>query len=305
MLIEDVTRRGLLLFVSMCVIWGIPYLLIRVAVGELSPATLVFLRTGVAALILMPIVLIRGGFGEIRRWWLPMVAFAAVEIGLPWFLLSSAEQRITSSLAGLLISGVPLVGTIIAPLFGNRDWIGRTGLIGLLIGLVGVGAIVGFDLRASDPLALVEIALVAVGYAIGPAILSKYLKGVPSVTVTGLSLTLCALAYAPLAIVQWPHTMPSVNVIGSVAVLAILCTALAFLLFFALIAEVGPVRATVITYFNPAVAALLGVVVLHENFTFGMAVGFALVLVGSTLATRKRSSARSPAPIAEPQLREA
>ena len=286
----------------MCVIWGIPYALIRVAVGELSPATLVFFRTGVAALILMPIVLTRGGLKGFGKWWLPVLAFAAVEIGIPWFMVSSAEVRITSSLAALLISGVPLVGVVIAPLFGNRDWIGRTGLIGLLVGLAGVGAIVGFDLGASDPLSLVEIALVAVAYAVGPAILLKYLQGVPSVTVTGLSLTVCALAYAPFAVAQWPHSVPSLDVIGSVAVLAVGCTALAFLLFFALIAEVGPVRATVITYFNPAVAAMLGVVALHENFTVGMGVGFGLVLLGSALATRKRASAPSP-PVAvqEPQ----
>jgi drug/metabolite transporter (DMT)-like permease len=300
-LIDKVTRRGLLLFVAMCVIWGIPYALIRVAVGELSPATLVFVRTGVAALILMPIVLARGGLQGITRWWLPVLAFAAVEIGIPWFLVSSAEQRITSSLAGLLISGVPLVGVVIAPMFGNRDGIGRTGVIGLLIGLAGVGAIVGFDLRASDPLSLVEIALVAVAYAIGPAILSRFLQGVPSMTVTGLALTVCALAYAPFGVAQWPHSMPSAGVIESVAVLAVLCTALAFLLFFALIAEVGPVRATVITYFNPAVAALLGVVALHENFTIGMGAGFVLVLIGSTLATRKRASAKSPAGLSERQ----
>jgi len=191
------------------------------------------------------------------------------------------------------------------PLVGNRDWIGRWGVAGLLIGLVGVAAIVGFDLRASDPSALIEMALVALGYAIGPAILSKYLTGVPSVSVIGLSLALCALAYAPLAAVQWPRTLPTLNVVASVAVLALLCTAFAFLLFFALIAEVGPVRATVITYFNPAVAALLGVVVLHENFTLGMGVGFALVLAGSIMATRRRSSPAPAARTAESQVSEA
>ena len=277
----------------MCVIWGVPYLLIRVAVGELAPATLVFVRTGVAALILLPIVFARGGIGGIGKRWLPLLAFAVAEIGIPWLLISSAEQRITSSLAGLLVSGVPLVGVIIAPIFGNRDRFSRSGVLGLLIGLAGVGAIVGFDLRASDPLALVEMGLVAVGYAVGPAILSKYLQGVPAVTVTGVALALCAIAYAPFGIAQAPHVLPGWNVIASVAVLAVICTAIAFMLFFALIAEVGPVRATVITYFNPAVAALLGVVVLHENFTVGMGVGFALVLLGSTLATRRPRRATS------------
>jgi drug/metabolite transporter (DMT)-like permease len=295
------TRRGLFLFIAMCVIWGIPYLLIRVAVGAhgVSPATLVFLRTGIAALILMPIVLARSGLRGLGKQWVPLLAFAAVEIAIPWFLLSSAEQRISSSLAGLLISGVPLVGTLIAPLFGNRDWIGATGVGGLLLGLVGVAAIVGFDLKASDPAALLEMAGVAITYAIGPAILSRYLTRVPSVSVIGIALTVCAIGYLPVALVQRPDFVPGLDVLASVAVLAVICTALAFLLFFALIAEVGPVRATVITYVNPAVAALLGVTVLHESFTAGMGIGFVLVLVGSTLATRRRAEATQPAPAAQ------
>jgi drug/metabolite transporter (DMT)-like permease len=233
--------------------------------------------------------------------WLPLVAFAAVEIGIPWLLLSSAEQRISSSLAGLLISAVPLVATLIAPLFGNRDWIGGTGVVGLLVGMAGVAAIVGFDLRASAPLALVEMGLVAISYAVGPAILSRFLTGVPSVSVIGISLMLCALVYAPVAIFQRPHAVPSVAVLAAVATLAVLCTAVAFLLFFALIAEVGPVRSTVITYVNPAVAAVLGVAVLHESFTLGMGLGFVLVIAGSVLATRRRAApAKVPEHLAEP-----
>ena len=295
------TRRGLILFAAMCVIWGIPYLLIRVAVGELSPATLVFLRTGVGALILMPVVIARGGLRGIGARWVPLVAFAAAEIGIPWLMLFTAEQKLSSSLAGLLISAVPLVATLIAPLFGNRDWIGATGVAGLVVGMVGVAAIVGFDLRASAPIALMEIGVVVIGYAVGPAILSRHLTGVPSVSVIGISLTLCALAYAPAAIVQWPHAVPSVSVLASVATLAVVCTAVAFLLFFALIAEIGPVRSTVITYINPAVAAVLGVTVLRESFTFGMALGFVLVIAGSVLATRRRSTpALATERVAEP-----
>jgi drug/metabolite transporter (DMT)-like permease len=289
-----VTRRGLVLFIAMSVIWGLPYLFIRIAVSELSPATLVFARTGVAALILMPIVLARGGVRGIGRRWLPLLAFAAAEIGIPWFFLSSAETRISSSLAGLLISAVPLVGTLIAPLFGNREGMGATGVVGLMVGLVGVAAIVGFDLRASDGTALVEMAVVAVAYAVGPAILSRYLTDVPSVSVIGISLTVNALVYAPIAALQWPHSIPGPSVLAAVVVLSVVCTALAFLLFFALIAEIGPVRATVITYINPAVAAVLGVTVLRESFTFGMAVGFILVIAGSVLATRRRTPAAAP-----------
>jgi len=296
------TRRGLLLFAAMCVIWGIPYLFIRVAVGELTPATLVFVRTGVAALILMPFVLRRGGLREIGHRWVPLIAFAAIEIAGPWFFLSSAEQHITSALAGLLVSAVPLVGVAVATALGNREHLELGSMTGFVIGLAGVALIVGFDLRASDGVALVQMALVVIGYAVAPAILARYLTGVPSVTVIGVALGLCALGYAPAALLQWPHSLPSLGVIGSVAVLAVVCTAIAFLLFFRLIAEIGPVRATVITYVNPAVAAILGVAVLRENLTVGMLFGFALVLAGSVLATRRRAPAEAfrRAPEAQP-----
>jgi len=292
----------------MCVIWGIPYLFIRVAVSELSPPTLVFFRTALGALILLPFALSRGGLGSVRGKWVPLLFFAAFEVALPWLLLSSAEQRISSALAGLLISAVPLVGVVIATVLGNRDYLRLSTLSGLVVGLAGVALIVGLDLRASDPISLLEMAGVAVGYALGPAILSRYLTSVPSVTVNGLSLAICAIAYAPVAALHWPQTVPSLAVIASIGVLAIVCTALAFLLFFALIAEIGPVRSTVITYVNPAVAAVLGVAVLHENFTLGMGLGFVLVLAGSILATRKAgapAAAEAAAAIPEPRREEA
>jgi drug/metabolite transporter (DMT)-like permease len=287
------TRRGLLLFVAMCLIWGIPYLFIRIAVSELAPVTLVFLRAAVAALVLMPIAVRRGGFRDLFDKWLPLVMFALVEIGIPWLSISTAEQHISSSLAGLLISAVPLVGVMIAPLFGNRERIGAVNLAGLLLGFVGVAAIVGLDLRATGWVPLVEVALVVVCYATGPAILSRYLSSLPAVSVNAAALTLCAVAYAPLAAFQWPRSIPSIDVLAAVAVLALVCSALAFVLFFALIAEIGPVRATVITYINPAVAAVAGILVLHENFTAGMGIGFILVLAGSALATR-RARQRQP-----------
>jgi drug/metabolite transporter (DMT)-like permease len=292
-----VTRRGLLLFVAMALIWGIPYLFIRIAVSELTPATLVFLRTGVAAVVLLPIAIRTGGIRALVEKWRPLVLFAAIEIGIPWLAISTAEQQITSSLAGLLVSAVPLIGVLIAPMFGNREKIGPINLGGLLLGLVGVAAIVGFDLRATGWVPLAEMAVVVVGYAVGPAILSRHLTGLPSVSVTTASLVMCAVVYAPVAAFQWPHNIPSPAVLGSVAVLALVCTALAFLLFFALIAEIGPVRATVITYINPAVAALAGIFVLRENFTFGMGVGFVLVLAGSTLATHRARAKAAARPV--------
>jgi drug/metabolite transporter (DMT)-like permease len=289
-----VTRRGLLLFGLMSVIWGIPYLFIRVAVAEITPATLVLARTAIAAAILLPIALARVDLRPVLARWRWVVAFAAVEIAIPWVALGSAEQHLSSSLTGLLIAGVPLVGTALALATGGADRLSRAGLLGLLIGLVGVAAIVGGDYATSDPTALIQIAIVVVGYAVGPAILARRLGGLPTVGVMALSLALCAVVYVPIAAGQLPSALPSTNVIASIAILAVVCTAAAFLVFAALIDEIGPVRATVITYVNPAVAAVLGVLVLHENFSVAMAIGFALVILGSTLATRPAREVESP-----------
>ncbi len=271
----------------MSVIWGLPYLFIRIAVMDLSPVVLVFARTSIGALILLPIVIARGELRGLFKSWLPLLAFAAVEIGIPWVMLASAEQKITSSLAGLLVSAVPLVGVVIATSLGNREHLGMASLSGLLLGVLGVAAIVGFDLRTSDWLALVAMGVVVVAYAVGPVIVTRYLGELPSMGVIAVALAACAIVYAPVAAAQWPRSVPHVGTIVSVAVLAVVCTALAFVLFFALIAQIGPVRATVITYINPAVAAVLGVAVLHESFTMGMAVGLVLVIAGSVLATRR------------------
>lgn len=282
------TRRALLLFLAMSVIWGISYLFIRIAVIEISPMVLVFARTALAALILLPIALARGEVRGLAKHWLPLIAFAAVEVGIPWGLMAHAEQSISSSLTGLLVAAVPLVGVVIATALGNREHLGLASISGFLLGVVGVAAIVGFDLKATNSWALLEMGTVVVCYAIGPAIISRYLSGLQSVGVIAVALAACTIAYAPLAALQWPHSVPSISVFGSVIVLAVICSAIGFLLFFALVGEIGPVRATVITYVNPVVAAVLGVIVLHERFTAGMAVGFVLVVLGSILATRRR-----------------
>jgi drug/metabolite transporter (DMT)-like permease len=280
------TRRGLALFGAMCVIWGIPYLLIRIAVRDLSPATLVLARTGIAALLLLPIAAFRHELRPVVRHWPAVLAFAGVEIAVPWVLLGAAEQEISSSLTALLIAAVPLIGAVIARTTGERERLGLQSLLGLLVGLVGVAAIVGLNLEGAGALPIAEVGLVAVCYAAGPAILQRWLAELPALGVIAASLAVTAVVYLPIAAFSFPQQMPSAKVIWSVLGLAVVCTAIGFLLFFALIAEIGSVRATVITYVNPAVAAVLGVAILGEHFTTGMAIGFVLVLLGSVLATR-------------------
>ena len=289
------SRRGALLFAAMCVIWGIPYLMIRVAVRELAPVTLVLLRTGIAALLLTPIAAARGELRPLLAYWRPLLVYTAVEVAIPWVLLADAETKLTSSLTGLLIAAVPLVGAAIVTFTGDRESLGARRWLGLLVGIGGVAALVGLDVGQVDVVALVEVGAVAVGYAIGPIVLSRNLEGTPALGVVAASLGITAIVYAPFAAARWPSAMPSAHVVESVLGLAVVCTALAFLVFFALIAEVGPVRATVITYINPAVAAVLGITLLSEHLTAGMLVGFALVLAGCVLAT-----GRSGQPVAEP-----
>ena len=283
------TRRGWVLFAAMAVIWGIPYLLIKIAVGELTPVSLVFLRTAVGATLLLPIAAARGGLRPLLPYWRWVLAYTVVEVSLPWFLLADAERRLSSSLTGLLIASVPLIGALVTWLTRGDDRLDVRRIAGLLVGLVGVAALVGLDVSFRDLSAVGEVALVALGYASGQIIVSRQLPSAPSIGVVAASLVVTALAYAPLAVGQLPATVPSPRALLAVAILAVVCTAIAFLLFFALIGEVGPVRATVITYFNPAVALLLGVTLLHEPFTLGAVVGFSLILGGSLLATRRAS----------------
>ncbi len=290
------SRRGVLLFAAMCVIWGVPYLMIRVAVRELAPVTLVFGRTAIGALLLVPVAFVRRT--EVRALaacWRPLLTYTAIEVAIPWVLLARAETKLSSSLTGLLIAAVPLVGAVVVTLTGDRQRQGSRRWVGLLVGIAGVAALVGLDRGIVNWLAVGEIGLVAICYAVGPIILSRTLSDLPALDVVAASLVLSAIAYAPLAAWRWPMALPSGRVLLSVVGLAVVCTAIAFLVFFALIAEVGPVRATVITYVNPAVAAVLGVSVLGEHLTWGMGVGFALVLAGCFLATGS-----SPDTVAEP-----
>jgi len=283
------SRRSTLLFVVLCILWGVPYLFIRIAVTDVPPATLVFLRTGIGALILFPLALARGEVRPALRHLGPILAYTLAEMAVPWYALSSAEMRLSSSLSGLLIAAVPAIGTVISLALGfERPDRRRTA--GILIGIVGVAALVGFNLRAGDTGAFLEMILVTAGYAVGPLIVARSLAEVPSLGVISVSLAVCALGYAPLGIAEMPRTLPPSEVLLAVGVLGLFCTATAFLVAFALIQSIGPVRMTVVTYVNPAVAVVLGVLALHESVSPGMVGGFVAILAGSYLTTRPLKS---------------
>src|SRR5262245_39992387 len=190
----------------MCVIWGMPYLLIRVAVRELTPGTLVFVRCAIACLILVPLALGRNELRPVLPRWRMVLLFAAIEVTLPWLLLSSAERRVSSSLAALLIAATPLVAAALATATASEHFDSRR-LAGFAIGIVGVGAIVGLDLEHTSVVGLLELAVVAVCYAVGPFLLGRYLADLPSMGVIATSLAVTALVYAPVAAVEWPSSV--------------------------------------------------------------------------------------------------
>ena len=296
------SRRGLVLFALMSVIWGIPYLLIKVADGGVSVPVLVFSRTLVGALLLLPLAVRRRQVRAALVHWRWLLVFALVEIILPWALLSDAERHLASSLTGLLIAGVPVLGAVLARLTGDGDRLTVKRWAGLALGLGGVALLVGPTAGGGDGWAVTEVLLVALFYATGPLIASRKLSDAPSLGTNAVCLTLATLVYLPFAVLTWPHTVPSGKVIASLLTLGLVCTGAAFVIFFALIAEVGPARATVITYINPAVAVTLGVLLLGEHLTITMFAAFVLILAGSYFATRPGRARRrgSPAGALEP-----
>jgi drug/metabolite transporter (DMT)-like permease len=286
------TRRGWILFAVMGVLWGMPYLLIRIAVTTIDPLVVAGSRTMIGALLLLPIALRRNGLAPAFRHLPWLLAFTLIEISIPWVTLGHAETRLNSSTAGLLIAVVPLFAAIIVSKLGHEKLEPRR-IAGLAVGFAGVALLVGLDIDFRDWLAVAGTVVVSLCYAIGPIIVDRKLKDVPAIGVVTASLILATVIYAPLAPFVW-HDEVNAAGVYSVVGLGVLCTALAFVVFFALIAEIGPARATVITYVNPAVAIALGAVVLQEPLTTGMLIGFPLVIVGSFLGTARGSGEIAP-----------
>lgn len=288
------TRRGLVLFVALSVIWGLPYFAIRIAVRHgVDPGTLVFLRTAPAACVLVPIAWRTGALRALRGRRRPVALYAAVHFGVPWLLMSAAEQHLTSSVTGMLVASVPLVAMGVARLTHPDERFGPARVAGLLLGIGGVGLLVGFDLSGSSWPWLCAMGVVVVGYACGPVVVSLRLSGAPGLGVVATAVALVALAYAPWGLTHLPRHL-TWSVAGCIALLAVVCTAAAFLVFFELVGEVGPSRTVVVTYLNTGVAVLLGVTVLAEPLTWGLLFGFPLVVVGSVLATRRPLSEATP-----------
>lgn len=293
------SRRAWALFVALSVLWGVPYLMIRVAVADFNPVVVAFGRTALGGLLLLPVALYRRELGAVLRRWRHLLLYTACEIIGPWWLLSYAETRLDSSTSGLLVAMVPLLTAVILVVAGH-DRFGLRRAAGLVIGFGGVAVLVGSDLDLHDGWAVTATVGTVIGYAFGAYMMGHLLQDLPPIgTITG-SLLLAAIVYAPFAIWLAPSVFPAAAA-WSVAGLAVFSTALGFLAMFALVAEAGASRATVVTYINPAVAIVLGVVVLSEPMTIGLALGFPLVIVGAWLATARSRPAHPAVALPVPE----
>lgn len=295
-----VSARAWMLYGAMAVLWGIPYLFIKEAVDSYSPAAIVAGRTLLGALILLPLAIRRGALRPALKLWPWVLAFGAIEMAGPFFLLGSAEQTLPSGLTGLLVATVPLFAAGIALARGDRTMLSPPRAIGLAIGFVGVGIIVvGPGLAVADPgsalAAIGQVLLVALLYAVAPFLIATKLAHVPSIGTITLALLAVGVAYLPVALLT-QHEVPTVRSTVSLIALGILCTAVAFLGFFALIGEVGPARAPLFTYVNPVVAIVLGALVLGEELSAGLLVGFPIVIAGCWLAATGGRLRRPPGP---------
>jgi drug/metabolite transporter (DMT)-like permease len=288
--------RGWMAFAALGVIWGVPYFFIKIAVQELSPLVLAWGRISLGALILLPIAWHRGGLRDLWPHKGPLVAFALVEFVIPFCMISYGERWIGSSVAGILIATVPLTIALISRFFGLHEPLGAWRLTGLIMGFAGVAALLGFG-AISGPAGWAGVGcllLATLGYAIGPLIVQRHLSGVDSAGAAAASLLVGSLVLLPLAIYAFPSRMPSTLALISMVILGAICTALAMVLLFYLIGQAGASRASVITYINPLVTTLLGVLILREHLGVGGITAFALILLGSWLGTRGRRRSVSP-----------
>lgn len=285
------TRRNWILFSIVGILWGTPYLLIRVAVRDFSPATVVFIRVAIGAMILIPIAIKQKTFMSAVRGLKYIFPYAIAEMLIPLMLIAKAETSISSGLTGILIATVPIWASIFASLHGDKSVWHQTRLIGLIVGFVGIFLLIGIESLTGES-ALWAIAFVifaSASYAFAVNMITRKLPDVSGIAFNGIAMAITGLIIAPFAIAQWPTTAVPTQAIFSVIALGLFCTALAFILFFIVIKEIGPARASLTTYLNTAVAVLLGVVILREPFTLGIAIGLPLVLYGSYLASRKPS----------------
>ncbi len=283
------SRRSYFNFLAVGLLWGIPYLLLKIAVKEIQPTVIVFARVLIGACVLIPLAIRQGSFSLSLKNWRYVIPYAALEMIGPWILITTAEQKLNSGLAGLLVATVPIWSTLITSLQGDRSAWHKKRLFGLVIGFLGLVLVVGIESlsQKQSTTAIGMILLAAMGYAYAPIRVNQKIPHVDGMAINGFAMLTTAIFYLPFAIVQAPNHLPSTKAISAVVGLGLFSTAFAFIYFFKLMRDIGPARASLVTYVNTAFAVILGVIILGEPLTLGIALGLPLVLIGSYFASRK------------------
>ena len=286
------SRRAYYHFAVSGLLWGIPYLLMKVAVRDIPPTVIVCGRVLIGAAILIPIAIHQKVLMDAIRGWRYVLPYAIFEMMIPWILITNAEKKISSGLAGLLIATVPIWSTIFASMTGDKTVWHSKRLAGILVGFVGLIGLVGYEsiIGSSDPLSIAMMLVTAMSYSYAVNMISQKLPDVSGIAINAVAMIFTAIAYAPLMIVQFPEASTvSKEAALSLIALGVFSTALAFISYFIVMKEIGPARASVITYVNTAIAVVLGVLILSEPLTLGIMIGLPLVMIGSFLASRKSS----------------
>jgi len=290
------SRRGWFLFILVGFLWGVPYLFIKVAVNPedgFTPAVVVCLRTAIGAAILIPLAMRQGQLGAALRGAKYVFAYALLEMIGPWILIGTAEQKIPSGLAGLLVASVPIWATIFASMRGDKTVWQKKRLFGIIVGFIGLIAVVGIEsiTGSADPLSIFMVLLASIGYSYAVMMVQGALPNVSGIAINAVAMAMAALFYLPWAIVQWPTHHISAGAIRAVVGLGVLSTGAAFVAFFTLATIIGVARGSLVTYLNTACAVVLGVIILNEPLTIGIILGLPLVLIGSYFASRKPEKA--------------
>ncbi|MGA0443297.1 MAG: DMT family transporter [Candidatus Nanopelagicaceae bacterium] len=286
------SRKGWILFTLVGLLWGVPYLFMKVAVEELSTPMIVFTRLMIGAALLVPLALREGSLKSALKYWRYILLYAVLEMVIPWSLITSSQRDLSSGVVALLVATVPIWATLFAHQTGDSTAAHRVRIFGIIVGLIGITLIVGIESISDfgNIRALLQILVAAASYAWAVNMITRKAPGISGIAINGIAMMISSVIFAPFAIANRPETLPSLEVTLSMLGLGVLCSGIAFWVFFVVLDEIGPARASLVVYPNTAVAVVLGIVILREPITLAILIGLPLVLVGSYFASRKPNS---------------
>jgi len=286
------SRKGWALFALVGVLWGVPYLFMKVAVEELSTPVIVFSRLLIGAVVLVPLALYEKTLRPALKYWKYIALYAIAEMVIPWSLITNAQKDLSSGVVALLVATVPIWATLFAHHTGDSTAAHRTRIFGIALGLIGIVFLVGFESinDVGNIRALIQVLIASASYAFAVNMITRKAPETSGVAINGIAIALSTVIFAPFAFTHLPSQMPSSKAILATIGLGVICTALAFWVFFIVLKEIGAARASLVVYPNTAVAVVLGILLLDEQLTLAIAIGLPMVLLGSYFASRKPSA---------------